>query len=525
VARALLFAAASFATLALPLSDLLFSPVSALAHDESPGQDPYGQDNPVPIPDPFLQPPFDEGDMPNRPYRSKASRKKARAAEKGGSKKTDSTGKSKKSAAGKTAANANQMSFAKDIAPILVANCTQCHSGDRPGLTKGKLDLSTFDSLKKGTPDHKVVTPGKPEESSLVLRIKGEETPQMPQGGNSALAAAAISKIEQWVKGGALLDAGIDATKPLASYAASADEVRRADLAKLPAKERDKKIEAAGLERWRKANPKLKPEIASGEHFVLFSNLPRDRAATTLRAMEVQYGHLKRILGPSATEWAEKVSLYALPSRKDFIEFVRSVETRDLDPEDQASARLTVEAPYVAVVDPTGGQPEEPAAGRRRVRPRRGDEFVAEVGGSDRTLNGLFAEALGASVVAASGSPPRWLVMGIGSYLASQVEPRSVYYRQLRQTAFANFRQGWQNRANEALGGTDQITPDNLHAVGFALVEAIMTMQPKAFPAFVGGMLQGPEKLDETLGRVLRGTREEFINDTGEWVAARYGQL
>ncbi len=88
----------------------------------------------------------------------------------------------------------------------------------------------------------------------------------------------------------------------------------------------------------------------------------------------------------------------------------------------------------------------------------------------------------------------------------------------------ASFQQGWQNRANEALGGTDQITPDNLHAVGFAIVEAMMSTElSRSFPAFVGGLMQGGEKIDETLGRVYRATREDFVNDTGEWIASHYG--
>ena len=90
-------------------------------------------------------------------------------------------------------------------------------------------------------------------------------------------------------------------------------------------------MEAVGRERWKQANPKLKPEVVSGEHFVMFSNLPNDRATTTIKAMETQYGHLKRMIGSPATDWVEKVSLYVFSNRNDFIEFVRSVESREVD--------------------------------------------------------------------------------------------------------------------------------------------------------------------------------------------------
>ena len=91
---------------------------------------------------------------------------------------------------------------------------------------------------------------------------------------------------------------------------------------------------------------------------MIFSNLPKDRATTTLKGLETQYGHLKRILGTSATNRPEKVSIYAFSSRKDFIEFIRTVEARpDVDTEEATSARLFGSS-----------------AVRRRRRPPRGTE-------------------------------------------------------------------------------------------------------------------------------------------------------
>lgn len=94
-----------------------------------------------------------------------------------------------------------KLQFSQDIAPILVANCIGCHSGDGVGVKRGKLDLSTFAKLQTGSAAHKVIEPGNPGESPLVQRIKGEgDLPRMPQGNNAKLTAAAITKIERWVK-------------------------------------------------------------------------------------------------------------------------------------------------------------------------------------------------------------------------------------------------------------------------------------------------------------------------------------
>jgi cytochrome c553 len=510
----------------MPIGFSLSTSAPCLA-DPVASQDPGGQDTPKPD----GQVPGDDGTTPKRGSRTKSSSSKKGQPSSKKTKKADTPSKSKKAAAKAGAANDGRIKFSQDVAPILLANCVNCHSGDNAGARRGKLDLTTFENLKNGTQkrpdDPAIVIAGKPDESHLVLRIKGDEEPRMPQGGQNRMSDQAIATIEQWVKEGAQLDPGLDPKKPMQSYAATPDQLVRNQTAKLPPSERDKKAEAVGRERWKQANPKLNPEVASGDHFLMLSNLPNDRAASTIKVMETQYGHLKRTLGSPTTDWVEKVSLYVFSNRNDFIEFVRTVESREVDTDAHVSAKMSIPQPYVAVVDPTGGRKEEPAAGgRRKGRSRRGAE--TEVGGADvdRSLAGILAEALVTATLASSGNTPRWLAQGFGSYMAAQIEPRSQYYRQLRQTAFANFDQGWRSKANEALGGSDQITADGIHAVGFALVEAMMGSEMRQrFPAFLKGMTQGGEKLDEVLQFVYGGNREEFLDGTGDWVAGHYGRL
>jgi hypothetical protein len=359
----------------------------------------------------------------------------------------------------------------------------------------------------------------------LVMRIKGEKQPRMPQGNNAVLSPDAIAKIEQWVKEGAKLDGGIDPKKTIVSYAASVDQLRRSQLAKIPPQERDKAVEAVGLERWKKSGSKVKPEVVRGDHFIMFTNLPSERASSTLKVLDKQPGYLKRFVGLPTIDRIEKVSLFVFSNKKDFIEFVKTIENRDVEADMIWSGQLTVDQPYLAVVDPAGGKKDDAGASKRKGRSRRNDEKDVDSSATDRSLAGILTEALGSSTVESAGKPPRWLVLGVGSFFAAQVEPKSHYYQQLRQTAFANFSQGWENRANNALGQTDQITADGIHAIGFALVEAMMSEMRQGFPAFVQGMVQEGNKLDEALHQVYGGSRPEFLDGTGEWVAAHYGHL
>jgi hypothetical protein len=417
------------------------------------------------------------------------------------------------------------ISFQRDVAPILVANCVGCHSQGRPGLARGKLELTSFAKLMQGTPKEKVIVPGNPDESHLILRVRGDEEPRMPQGGNNnGLAEEAIGKIEAWIKAGARLDAGLDPKVALETYASSPEQVRRSKLAKLSAKERDMLVEKTGRDRWKKTNPKLKPEITSSTHFALFGNLPKDRADNAVKVMETQLTQLKRILGGPATDWVEKVSLYVFNSPKDFVEFARTVENREVDATVTSSGKLAIAEPYVAVVDPQGGKKDDPAAARRKPRTKRGEEN--EAAGSDRTLAGVLIESLGEAAATAEGRSPRWLAFGLGAFLAAQVEPRSPYYQKLRATAHDKYKQGWDTKASEVVGESDQSSLDEIHGVGFAIVESLLLSPDlrSAFPAFARGMSKGTEKLDEVLKDVYRATRDEFLSRTGDWVAERYGR-
>ena len=98
-------------------------------------------------------------------------------------------------------AETESVSFFKDIAPILRANCVGCHRQDK---AKGKLDLSTFDALMKGGEEGDDIVTGKPDESLLVKQITGPE-PEMPAKGEP-LSTQQVALIARWIAQGAKND-------------------------------------------------------------------------------------------------------------------------------------------------------------------------------------------------------------------------------------------------------------------------------------------------------------------------------
>ena len=445
-----------------------------------------------------------------------AAKKKPRSAKKGSTKSAMADGDAPAADMPAPAGATGGLKFSRDIAPILVANCAGCHkAGHRSGF-----DQTTFESLMKGGKAGGEITPGNPEESHLVLRIKGEETPKMPPG-NRQLSEQSIAKIERWIKDGAVLDPGRSPGEPIAKYAATPEDIRRAELAKLSPDDRDKKTEATSRDRLKKADPKANPEMTSSPHFLLFAEMPKDRATALLKSMEAQFAKVNRLLGAGGGRGAttlEKISIFAYKEQKGFTEFARTIENRDVEPGEEARAKLDVETPYIFALDPAAGGPEPSTAGASKKGGRsKKDDAPA---GPSRTLAGLLTEQLASATIAQAGKPPRWVSAGVGAWVASGVEPRSPYYRKLRADAFELCKENWPAKATEALG--DQTKPESVRAVGFALVEWLATVNGSALPPFVQGMLAGGEKLDDVIGSCLNGARADFLETSGSWVAENY---
>jgi mono/diheme cytochrome c family protein len=432
-----------------------------------------------------------------------------------------------KAAAPAAAPADGSLSFKRDIAPILVANCIGCHTGTGRGITLGKLDMSSFDKLMAGGKRGKDIVGGDADGSTLVRMIKGEETPKMPpNNGQRGFAEEAADKIAAWVQQGAKLDAGIASTDPITKYAASLDDLRKAELAKLSPEERDKLAEQAGLERWKKGS-KTTPEIAStkGGHFLLLSTLPKDRVNRLLQTMETQYTQINKLFstpkGPALSP-NEKIGLYVFKDNVSFVEFVRTVENQEVEAGEQARAKLTVESPYIVAVDPAGGNEEAPITpAKKGVRKKKTEESPT---GPERTLAAVLTEQLVTATANRAGKPPRWVSLGLAAFLASHVDsPSSPYYRRLRVETAENIRIGWQPKANEALGAEGKL--ETTRAVGFALFEWMSANAPAAaLASFVRTMLEGQAKLDDAIGSCLYLNRQEFLDGSELWLSEHYGR-
>jgi len=96
---------------------------------------------------------------------------------------------------GGRAVAADAPDFDKQIAPLLISRCFDCHSGAEP---KGGLDLTRAAKAVGGGDSGASITPGKPDDSLLWQRISADEMPP-----KKPLTAAEKTLLKSWIEGGA----------------------------------------------------------------------------------------------------------------------------------------------------------------------------------------------------------------------------------------------------------------------------------------------------------------------------------
>ncbi|MBX9655849.1 DUF1549 domain-containing protein, partial [bacterium] len=90
------------------------------------------------------------------------------------------------------------LSFERDVAPILIRRCVQCHSD---GERQGELQLHTAEGLLKGGESGAALSPDR--KSGLLLeRIEAGEMPPSDKGGTGPLPPEELTVLKRWMAAG-----------------------------------------------------------------------------------------------------------------------------------------------------------------------------------------------------------------------------------------------------------------------------------------------------------------------------------
>src|SRR5213080_430602 len=96
------------------------------------------------------------------------------------------------------------VSFRRDVVPILSEKCLKCHGLASP---MANLDLKSRESALKGGQHGPAIVPGDGAASNLYKHVAGQQEPRMPLGGR--LTDDEIAVLKAWIDRGAEWDAGL----------------------------------------------------------------------------------------------------------------------------------------------------------------------------------------------------------------------------------------------------------------------------------------------------------------------------
>ncbi len=252
----------------------------------------------------------------------------------------------------KAATGKETVSFASQIAPLLIDNCTGCHidaMNDRGGLR-----MDTLAQLLRGGDSGSVVAPGRGEASLLVQKLRGTVGDRMPAGGRPPLSDDAIQLVSTWIDEGATIDVGTP-QGPIDSLAATAW------LQSASPEQITQRREEVAKKHFALASGAAAPTTVQNEHFIAAGNVSESTLQTVLAAAEKQLERaatlVPKIDNPEAY-FGGKAAIYVLPQRYDYSELTRMVEGRSVPTDWQSHWRYDGIAAYVAVVAGGGDEPE-----------------------------------------------------------------------------------------------------------------------------------------------------------------------
>ncbi|MEO9934625.1 MAG: c-type cytochrome domain-containing protein, partial [Rhodopirellula bahusiensis] len=296
------------------------------------------------------------------------------------------------------------VSFSKDVAPLLVENCTGCHLDAMQ--TRGGLRMDTLAQMLRGGDSGSVMQPGDGEASLLVQKLRGNAGDRMPAGGRPPLSDSDIQLISTWISEGAKVDESLVQTPMkvvtaqawLSAAASTEVSQRRAKIA-----EEDFRLAGADVNRM---------QNHQSDHFAVWGEVSPATLETVAESAEAALVQARKFL-PTAGGTPEdffhgKASIYVLPKRYDYSEFAKMVEGRSVPTDWQSHWKYDGIRAYVAVV----------------ASERATEEEIAER---------VVAPVASLAVVSRGDGVPRWFAQGLGTAVSGGESKRDRNENMRRQ--------------------------------------------------------------------------------------------
>lgn len=336
---------------------------------------------------------------------------------------------------GPVALEPGDVSFAFEVAPVLVANCIGCHDAMQPD---GNLSMVSLASLLRGGRNGAPVVAGEGATSLLVRKLRGKDVDgqRMPLG-KPALPDEVVATIERWIDQGVKLDL-LSATTPLETVAAAgrARSLSHEDL-------RSARFDAAdGV--WRRSIADEDPAVVTRDDLRLVGNLPAERMESLADVAAGALADVSGVVGRARPVVKGGVVVLAFEKPYDYSAFWENVLGAERPKGLTRHAGVTGDVVFGAMVAPAVDSPQALTDARAAL-----------------------AEEFAAAAFVSRGAPD-WFAMAAGRAVAVKAVPKSSLAKAARGEATERLQQ--LRRPASVIDGT--ASPSDCSAVGGAFVAA-----------------------------------------------------
>lgn len=298
-----------------------------------------------------------------------------------------------------------EVSFAIDVAPVLIESCLSCHGGLE---TESGFSMAAFSRLLRGGGSGVAVQPGQSAESLLVKKIRGTgiDGQRMPLG-KAPLSSDVIARIAKWIDEGARLDVAAPGGD-VRTIAATGRAGHLSDE-ELAAVRRD-----AAREYWRRFLPDEDPQVVNRDGLTVIANLPLARVEMIASLAETASSDLAKRLAQEKNQPRGNgpvkggVVLYAFAKSYDFSEFWLVRHGTDRPRGITSTAGISGDVVYAAL--------------------QASDSLLDGADATQSDLSFTITEQLGAAAFLVRGAPS-WFADGAGRVLAADLVPKAPLAR------------------------------------------------------------------------------------------------
>ena len=366
-----------------------------------------------------------------------------------------------------------EVSFAADVAPVLVAQCVGCHDAMQP---EANLSMVTLERLLRGGRGGSAVVSGKGTESLLIKKIKGAgiEGQRMPLG-KPPLADEVIATIQKWIDQGAKLDLLTpQAEMETLAAAGRSQKLSHDDLKAVRFR--------AGGSLWARAIPDDKAVAIERGDVLVSGNLSAAKMEELADAAEAVAGRLQeQMMGGKSPIIKGGIVVYGFAKGYDLSSFWQTVFSDDRPKGITAGGGVLGDVVYAAVIPPTT---DKTSGGK------------ASGGKDDAEANTrvLLAEQMTAAALLGRGVPA-WFAKGAGRAVAMKFEPKAGLVETWRRDLPA---------AVQRCGSPADFFSGHGDSVAMATVGG----------GFIGAIMPSVSRLEALVGQLDAGTPfdQAFIN-------------